>query len=443
VGAVAGDARAASGQASVVDVRLGVHPAKTRFVLELTETVDFRIFTLPDPYRAVIDFSSTDWRREIPVPAGSGLILRFRHGPYQPGTTRLVVDLSGPARVREAFMLPAGDGRGPRFVLDLEPATPQVFAAEANRVQGARIVDPDTMAAVAGGAAEVRPTATARTGLPVVVASTAASVSAPPVSSRAVMVAAAAVAAPPVPPPIPPARSKPKTETRRLIALDPGHGGADPGAISVSGTYEKNITLAVARILRTELEATGRYRVLLTRTDDVFIRLRDRVAFARDAGADLFMSLHADSIDSREMRGMSVYSLSDKASDREAATLAARENRADALGGVDLGAENDEVASILIDLAQRDSRNQSRRFANLLVGHMSGPFTLVPRPHRSAGFAVLTAPDVPSVLLEMGYLSSPKDALLLERSDHRKRLARSIVKSIDAYFAARKGSGRS
>jgi N-acetylmuramoyl-L-alanine amidase len=191
----------------------------------------------------------------------------------------------------------------------------------------------------------------------------------------------------------------------------------------------------MARELKRQLDATGRYRVMLTRDKDVFIRLRDRVAAARDAGADLFLSLHADSIGSDSVRGLSIYTLSDKASDREAEMLAAKENRADAIAGLNLAEENDQVVSILIDLAQRDTKNHSKRFANMALQHLKGNVNLLPnRPHRQAGFAVLTAPDVPSVLIEMGYLSSRQDANLLTTPAYRKRMGRSLVKSIDSYF---------
>jgi len=243
--------------------------------------------------------------------------------------------------------------------------------------------------------------------------------------------------------PLPPKRPSSRTDVRRVIVLDPGHGGVDPGAISVTGAFEKDLTLAMAQAVRDQLVASGRYRVVLTRDSDVFLRLRDRVAKAREAGAELFISLHADSIGSTDVRGMSIYSLSENASDREAATLAARENRADALDGINLTAENDEVVNILISLAQRDTMNQSRRFANMLVDEMGRQSRLVPRPHRSAGFAVLTAPDIPSVLIEMGYLSSPQDAKLLSQTEHRARMARSLLRSVDGYFAARSGLGRS
>ncbi len=240
------------------------------------------------------------------------------------------------------------------------------------------------------------------------------------------MVPAAVPAAPPVPP---------RAPEKPLIVIDPGHGGEDPGAIGVGGIYEKDITLAVARELRRQLEATGRYRVLLTREKDVFIRLRERVGIARDVGADLFLSLHADSITSGSVRGLSVYTLSDKASDREAEMLAAKENRADAIVGVNLAGESDLVASILIDLAQRDTMNHSKRFAKTVLEHVRRDVTVLPsKPHRQAGFAVLTAPDVPSVLVEMGYLSSPKDASQLNSPKHRQRLARGVTRAVDSYF---------
>lgn len=226
-----------------------------------------------------------------------------------------------------------------------------------------------------------------------------------------------------------------------MIVLDPGHGGQDPGAIGTGNVYEKDLTLAMAREMRQLLESTGRYKVILTRDDDSFVRLRDRVAEARHAGAELFVSLHADSIANPQVRGMSIYTLSDKASDREAEMLAAKENRADAIGGIDLSHENDEVASILIDLAQRDTRNHSRRFARLVLHESGREIKLLPQPDRSAGFAVLTAADVPSVLIEMGYLSSAQDVAMLSQPRQRLKLAQALVRAIDGFFA-RGGAGR-
>ncbi|HRJ61343.1 MAG TPA: N-acetylmuramoyl-L-alanine amidase, partial [Azospirillaceae bacterium] len=232
----------------------------------------------------------------------------------------------------------------------------------------------------------------------------------------------------------------PRSAKPPVVVIDPGHGGADPGAIGVGGGYEKDITLAAARELRRQLQAAGRYQVKLTRDSDVFIRLRDRVAIGREAGADLFISLHADALGSEQVRGLSIYTLSTKASDREAEMLAAKENRADAIVGMDLSAENQLVASILIDLAQRDTMNQSKRFASQALTHLSKDVRLLAsKPQREAGFAVLTAPDVPSVLVEMGYLSNPTDAKLLNTADHREKLARDLVRAIDGYFAKRDG----
>jgi N-acetylmuramoyl-L-alanine amidase len=200
------------------------------------------------------------------------------------------------------------------------------------------------------------------------------------------------------------------------------------------GAHEKEITLTAARELREELKELRRYRVLLTRDRDIFIRLRDRIAIARAAGADLFISLHADKIENPEVRGLSVYTLSERASDAEAAALAEQENKVDLLGGFKLIGETAEVADILIDLVQRDNMNQSAQVAALLVRELRAETLLLPRTHRFAGFAVLKSPDVPSALIELGYLSNPTDERLLRSSKHRRRLAGAIARAIDAYF---------
>ncbi len=219
-----------------------------------------------------------------------------------------------------------------------------------------------------------------------------------------------------------------------VVAIDPGHGGQDPGAISLGGDYEKRITLAIARALREELAALGRYKVVFTRNNDSFIRLRDRIAIARAAGADIFVSLHADTISNDAVRGLSVYTLSERASDAEAAALAERENKVDLIAGVKLAGETPEVSNILIDLIQRETMNNSARFASLLVEELQQQTTLLPRTHRFAGFAVLKAPDVPSVLVELGYLSNESDERLLLSRPHRQKLARGIARAIDRYF---------
>lgn len=228
--------------------------------------------------------------------------------------------------------------------------------------------------------------------------------------------------------------SRPRDGGLPVIVIDPGHGGVDPGAIGVSGIYEKHITLALARELKTALEKSGRYRVHLTRDRDVFIRLRDRVAIARQYGADLFISLHADAVQNPSIRGLSVYTLSQNASDNEAQALAEKENKADLIAGVDLSHETPDVAGILIDLAQRETRNRSAGFASEMVDEVGQEFNLLDNTHRFAGFAVLKAPDLPSVLVETGYLSNDYEEKQLRQPTYRARLAKAIARAIDRYF---------
>jgi N-acetylmuramoyl-L-alanine amidase len=223
-----------------------------------------------------------------------------------------------------------------------------------------------------------------------------------------------------------------------VIVLDPGHGGNDPGTIGTSGLYEKNVVLAAAREMARQFNATGRYRTVLTRNGDTYIPLRDRVGRARLAKAELFISLHADSHPSHWTHGASVYTLSEAASDREAAALAAKENKADIVAGVDFRGKSPEIASILIDLSQRDTINLSRTFAGILVDSLGRHgIGLLAHSHRHAGFAVLTAPDTPAVLLEMGYLSNRADERLLVQQGHLRRLAAAAVDAADRYFASR------
>jgi len=200
-------------------------------------------------------------------------------------------------------------------------------------------------------------------------------------------------------------------------------------------TPEKDVTLQVARRLRDALETGGHYRVVMVREGDEFLRLRERVRRARVSGADVFLSLHADSNPDPDLHGASVYTLSDRASDREAALLAQRENRVDALVGVEMETADDVMASILIDLAQRVTRNESNLLAQVLVARLAEQTTLLNHSHRQAGFAVLTAPDVPSVLVELGHLSNPHDARRLATADYQERLAGAVAAAVDDYFA--------
>jgi N-acetylmuramoyl-L-alanine amidase len=219
----------------------------------------------------------------------------------------------------------------------------------------------------------------------------------------------------------------------KLIALDPGHGGRDPGALGYRGTREKGVVFTVARDLARELQHGHRYRVMLTRTSDTYVPLRERVARAQEANADLFLSIHADSHPDRDVRGASVYTLSDEATDREAAALAARENQSDP--GVP---PSSTVARALVAMSQRGTVNDSCKFADSIVRTFGrSGIRLLPRSHREAGFAVLTSPDIPAALVELGYLSNPRDEKLLTVRQHQMALARALRASMDAYYAPR------
>ena len=222
-----------------------------------------------------------------------------------------------------------------------------------------------------------------------------------------------------------------------VIVIDPGHGGIDPGSTS-GRIFEKHITLAAAREMKKYLESLGRYKVFLTRTKDMFIRLRKRRTIARNYKADLFVSLHADAIRNKNIRGLSIYTLSEKASDREAAYLAEQENKSDLIAGIDLSNESKEVANILIDLAQRETMNESSRLAYELVKYIRKFSRTLSNAHRFAGFAVLKSPDVPSILIEMGFLSNRRDEKVLSNPASRAKLARVIGDAIDFYFRKRK-----
>ena len=227
---------------------------------------------------------------------------------------------------------------------------------------------------------------------------------------------------------------------RHVIAIDPGHGGADPGAIGISKVYEKEITLATALELARELDRTERFRALLTRRGNVFVPLRERVARARRHNAELFLSIHADAFPDPATRGLSVYTLSDRASDRETAALAAHENKADLVGGLNLSRQPREIGQILLDLERRHTMNRSLALAQDGVAELGRDVTLLEKPHRSAGFAVLTAPDIPAALVEIGTLSNPAEERLLRQPSYRRRIAQGLVRAIERYFAAYGGA---
>ena len=335
------------------DARLAGDGKQTRFVLDLDKTIRFRAFALADPYRVVVDIPQVSFRLPAGTgTAGRGLIKAFRYGLVMPGGSRIVFDLTGPARIANSYVLEAANGQPPRLVLELEEV--------------------DRTSFVQSLAAEMRPQ------LRPAIADTA--------------IAAAPAEAPAVSGPAAPA------DLRPVVVIDPGHGGIDNGT-QAGGPNEKELVLGFGLALRDRIEKSGKYRVVMTRTDDTFIPLADRVRIARNQSAALFVSIHADALPRGEgdAQGATIYTLSDRASDAEAERLAEVENKADAIGGVNLTEEPTEVADILIDLAQRETRTFSNRFARLLMGEMKRTVRMHKRPLKSAGFRVLKAPDIPSV----------------------------------------------
>lgn len=368
---------------TATDVRFGGDDKQTRFVVDLSQTVDLRAFTLADPYRVVIDLPQVVF--QFPPRTGEkgrGLVKAFRFGLVMAGGSRMVLDLTGPVRVEKAFVLDAVDGQPARLVLDLAAVDRATFlraAAIDNRLprEAPRKAEP------------------------------------------------------------PPARNA--TDPRPIVVLDPGHGGIDTGTRAGTGVMEKTVVLEFALMLRDKLEKTGKYRVVLTRTDDSFVPLADRVRLARTRGAQLFVSIHCDALarGDGEAEGATVYTVSDKASDAEAARLAEEENRADVIAGVDLSAEPDDIADILIDLAQRETKTFSTQFAHQLVGELKGAARMHKHPLKSAGFRVLKAPDVPSVLLELGYVSNRQDLKQMVSDSWRSHAGDAIVQAINTFFTTR------
>jgi N-acetylmuramoyl-L-alanine amidase len=389
---------AASVPAIATDARLAGDAKQTRFVLDLDKTIQYRAFTLGDPYRVVVDIPQVDFR--LPAGAGSagrGLVKAFRYGLVMPGGSRIVFDLTGPAKITNSYMLDAANGQPSRLVLEIEEVDRAAFNQAA-----AMESKPELKPAIAGVNAAA-PTDTA---------------------------------APPKP------ASPP--DLRPVVVIDPGHGGIDNGTRSGGEVMEKDLVLGFGLALRDRVEKSGKYRVVMTRSDDTFIPLNDRVKIARNQSAALFVSIHADALPRREgdAQGATIYTLSDKASDAEAERLAEDENKADAIGGVNLTEEPTDVADILIDLAQRETRTFSNRFARLLMGEMKNTVRMHKHPLKSAGFRVLKAPDVPSVLVELGYVSNKGDLEHLVSENWRSKTVGSMAQAIDVFLAKRLANAR-
>jgi N-acetylmuramoyl-L-alanine amidase len=396
----------AMAQPRVTDLRIGDQGGATRLVLEVSEQITPEVSILTAPDRVIIDFPELSWALPMTAAAAKGgLIHSFRFGSFTAGRSRMVLDVKGPVVLKSAFMIEPREDHRFRYVVDLEASAPP-------RQQQA------------GPTPKPLPPAT-----PQIQARPAV----PPAQQNAAV----------QPLPKPPARQSAKPQdARRVVAIDAGHGGVDPGTVGKGGTYEKDITLAMARELKSRMEATGRYRVVLTRDQDTFLPLRDRVAVARANGAEMFISLHADANPNHSVRGGSVYTLSEVASDKEAEMLANKENKADLIAGMDLSNENPQVTSILLDLAQRETMNYSATFAAMMVAELGKSVQLLGRSHRFAGFAVLKAPDVPSVLFELGYLSNSVEEKLLSQAAYRRKIADGVVRAADRFFRERPQAGR-
>lgn len=377
----AADSAAASG---ITSMRIGQGVGSVRIVFDADRKFDYKVFLLNEPKRLVIDTFDVKVSPEIEKYVDkNNLVTKTRLGSVGTDGIRIVFDLQKPAIVKKAFMLAPQSNFGWRFVIDVSIASEREFSSKVGSKYA--LSNENSFAGSYSSS-----------------------------SSKS--------------------SSKVKTvNKKKIIVLDPGHGGKDPGAIGYSGVYEKNITLAMAKELKVILEKEG-YKVHLTRSTDIFIPLRDRVKIARKYNADLFMSIHADSAVNRSAKGLSVYTLSETASDKEAAALAERENKADVVAGLNLLEHSKEVSDILINLAQRETMNRSSEFASFMVQEMRKSVKLRDNTHRFAGFAVLKAPDVPSVLLEMGYLSNRTEERLLKQKDYRRKLAVSTSKAVEKYF---------
>jgi N-acetylmuramoyl-L-alanine amidase len=372
-----------SASPEVTEVRIGVHPGKTRLVLETTQAFPYRVFLLGNPYRVVIDLPNVSWRATLPqMKKATGLVSNYRFGLFRPGNSRVVIDVTRPVKVARHAILSSGKTGATRFFIDLEPVTEKGFETSRAMVYSRQWKTPHQ-------------TAPARQRKP---------------------------------------KAKARGDSRHVIMIDPGHGGVDPGAIGPRGTFESRVTLSVAKHLKKALNKSGKYIVKLTRNRDIYIPLRDRFDKAEAVKAELFISLHADTIKNPKVRGASVYTLSEKASDKEAGALATKENRSDIIAGVDLTQQSDDSASFLISLRQRYTMDESAHFARFMVENLGKSIRLLRNTHRFAGFAVLKSPDVPSVLVELGYLSNKYDEKMLKSKKFRVKVSKAIRRAVDAYF---------
>jgi N-acetylmuramoyl-L-alanine amidase len=366
--------------------------------LTLPDVSPNKVFIVTNPERLVVDVPSVAKMKTVHLPSDyrGKLIKDVRYGRFSAKSDRFVFDLTLPVEVVSV------NAKSSRLTITIrptgKPAKEAAVEKTPEKIKPARLTSNEISAAG---------TKTKETKTP-------SKILAEPVAE-------------------PPLKKKPREKP--LVVIDPGHGGVDPGTTGPHGLNEKELVLEYAQALRARLIKSGKYRVELTRSNDRFIMLRQRIKIARDKKAALFISLHADSAPEASARGLSVYTLSEKASDEEAAALAARENKADVLAGIDLSEERQDVADILISLAQRDTSNRSSQLADLIVYSLDGKVRLLSNSHRFAGFAVLKAPDIPSVLVELGFLSHSQEEKQLTNSTYRLTVVNGIAAGIDSYFA--------
>ena len=356
----------------------------TRFFVNFSQNIAVQTFYMESPYRIIMDLSEATFDfdpKDVFKPRG--LISDVSAGRISDGRSRIVLTLSKPAEIVRATMQKVLDEDYYRFLLDLESTQTERYATllEAQKL-------------VLGESGNV-----AKKGDRVL--------------------------------------KSEKTTGRFKIVIDPGHGGIDGGAVGKLGTREKDVVLIFAKVLAEKLQAAGPFDVLLTRNDDVFLSLRQRLDFNRRSNADLFISVHADSLNQKSVRGSTIYTLSKKASDRLSERLAESENSVDLIAGIEVVEESEALADILIDLTTRETKVLSKQFSRILVAELDQDVKLIKNPIRSAAFGVLKAPEVPSVLLELGYLSNLEDEKLMKSLEWKTKAAGSVSRAVAAFFAPR------
>ncbi len=373
----------------ITGARFSGTQARTRLIFDLTGPIKPNVFVLGEPTRVIIDVPDLQFKFAVSdVPTAHGLVTAWRYGLFAARKSRIVLDASGPVRIERSQVVAATGTQGWQFVLDVAATDAATFEA----------------------ILQSQP----RTSKPALKASTYDDL---PVASG-------------------------KLNAKPVIMIDPGHGGLDPGAV-VGSVYEKNVVLAVARHVRASLIATGRYDVAMTRSGDVFVSLDQRLKTSGKLRADLFISIHADSVGevnlAQNIRGATVYTLSEQASDEQARLLAEKENAADLLAGLERGSgqEHDQVRTILVDLLKRETSNFAHDFRGTLVTELRRHVAMARDPQRSAAFKVLKQTQTPSVLIELGYMSNVQDQKLLQSVEWQKQVGGSIATAVDAFFSKR------